>query len=222
MSSNYPKISIGKRAVIAGQTGSGKSILACWLLNRSPGHWIILNPKWTTAYDGMIGANVIRGIDYQKIEKSIVENRITIVNPMGHESTPEILDEFVANIHNNYNSIGLCCDELYTLHSGNARPGPGLVGWLTRGRELKQSFLGLTQRPSWISKFLFSEADYIGSMRLNLPEDRKKMYEVIGDKTVKEKLAPLKWFWYDVNRDFLRRFAAVPFSQSKQGDTDHG
>ncbi len=205
----YPKISVGKRAVIAGQTGSGKSVLAKWLLMRSPGHWIILNPKWTSAYNDIDDANVIEGIDYSKIESSITKHRFTIVNPFGNESTPATLDEFVEDIHNTYNSVGLCCDELYTMHT-NGRPGPGLVGWLTRGRELQQSFLGLTQRPAWISRFVFSEADYIGSMRLNLPEDRKKMYDVVGNKIIKEKLAKYKWFWYDVNADELRRFGEVP------------
>ncbi|MHB1222236.1 MAG: DEAD/DEAH box helicase family protein [Gammaproteobacteria bacterium] len=214
---NYPKIGVGKRAVIAGQTGAGKSILARWLLYRSPGHWIILNPKWTAAFDDMESSQKINGFDYGKIEKSLKENRFTIVNPMPDETSPEMMDEFILEIHNSYKNVGLCVDELYMIHT-NGRPGKGLTGWLTRGRELKQSFLGLTQRPAWVSKFIFSEADYIGSMFLNLPEDRKRMFDFIGNEQVRVKLPALVWFWYTVSKDNLRRFGAVPIDISYESE----
>src|SRR5512142_3215580 len=41
----------GQRLVACGQTGSGKSTLARRYLIASPYHWVIFNPKGTTAFD---------------------------------------------------------------------------------------------------------------------------------------------------------------------------
>lgn len=207
---NLPHLSQGQRATVAGRTGSGKSTLARWLLMRSPGHWLILNPKHTSAYKSLPDAETIRGFDMKKIERSLGEHRFTIINPSSAQSTPEVMDAFVEYMHNEYKNIGLCVDELYSLHMGNAKAGAGLTGWLTRGRELKQSFLGLTQRPAWISKFLFSESDYIGGMALALDEDRKRMYQLTGHYEYQDKLPPRKWLWYTAEDDSLKLFGPVP------------
>jgi hypothetical protein len=67
-------------------------------------------------------------------------------------------------------------------HQGQA--GVGLTSWLTRGRSRRQSFLGGTQRPAWVSRFVFSESDYLSIFSLNLKEDRKRMYEACGREEV--------------------------------------
>ncbi len=207
---NYPKIDPGQRAVLAGRSGSGKSTLACWLLKRSPNHWLILNPKHTKAYNKLPDSQVIQGIDFKKIDKSLQENKFTIVNPTTAQNTPENLDDFVLFLHETYETVGLVCDELYTMHK-NGQAGQGLIGWLTRGRELKQSFLGQTQRPAWISQFVFSESNFIGGMALNLSGDRKRMYDMTGQAAMIEKMAPHEWLWYAQESDTLRKFGPVPY-----------
>lgn len=195
--------------MVAGRTGSGKSTVACWLLNRSPGHWIILNPKWTAAFNKLPDSKIIESIDLKKIDRSLSENRFTIINPKSTQSDPDTLDALIMWLHESYTDVGLCVDELYAIHR-NGTAGQGLIGWLTRGRELKQSFLGLTQRPAWLSKFLFSESDYIGGMSLALENDRKRMFEIAGNPLFLEKLQPREWLWYDVEGDSLRKFGPVP------------
>jgi ABC-type oligopeptide transport system ATPase subunit len=208
---NYPRIAPGQRATLVGRSGSGKSTLGRWLLVRSPGHWIILNPKHTSAYDGLPDSIKLNDLNLEKLVKAMQEHRFVILNPKPTQCTPEIMDAFVDWLHLNFTNIGLCCDELYTLHF-NGRAGPGLTGWLTRGRELKQSFLGMTQRPAWISKFLLSESNFIGEMSLNQREDRKVIYDIVGDKNTLEKLAPFKWLWYSVDADKLMLYGPVPES----------
>lgn len=205
----HPVINPGKRAIVAGRTGSGKTTLAKWMLQVSPGHWVILNPKNTRGYDTLPGLVKVDGIDIPKIKKSIEENRFTLVTPRATELDPEILDLFINWIITDYTHIGICIDELYSVHK-NGKAGAGLIGLLTRGRELKQSFFGLTQRPAWLSKFLFSEADYIGGMSLNLEDDRKRMYEFTSKAQFLEKLPEMDWLWYDVGKDKLRSFNPVP------------
>lgn len=205
----YPVIRPGKRATIAGRTGSGKTTLANWLLKRSPLHWIILNPKHTAGYAALPGVKTIHGIKLKEIEKSISENKFTLVNPGIGEATPETLDLVIQWLHDNYTNVGLCCDELYTLHQGG-QAGPGLIAWLTRGRELNQSFVGLTQRPAWLSLFCFSEADYLGEMDLMLKKDRQRFYEFTGREESLKRLPPRKWLWYEAESDTLNRYGEVP------------
>lgn len=204
-----PQVKPGQRAVIAGRSGSGKSTLGRWLLQQSPGHWIILNPKWTRAYDTLPDVEKVKGFDMMKITRAVTHARFVVVDPKQEEATPEMMDSFVQYIHDGFTNIGLVADELYTLHK-NGKAGEGLLSYLTRGRELKQSFIGLTQRPAWVSQFVFSESNYIGEMSLNLHADRKRMYEFIGNEMALNKLPPYEWLWYDAEHDDLRYFSRVP------------
>lgn len=212
-----PHIPVGKRAVIVGRTGSGKSSLASFVLRHSPSQWLILNPKGTAAYNNLPDAITIHALDYGKIIRAMKETnkgggaRYRFINiiPSRQHAGFDALDECIGWLHDNYIGVGLVADELYTLHK-NGRPGDGLMAWLTRGRELKQSFLGLTQRPAWISKFIFSEADYIGEMSLTIREDRKTMYENTGVEAMLNNIPQYEWLWYDVAREKLRHFNPVP------------
>ena len=210
-----PVLGRGKRALLSGRTGSGKSTLANWLLARSPGYWIILNPKHTTAYNALPHSTTIKGLDLSAIEKAFHggrdPSRFIVVNPSSVEANKQTMDDFMLWLHENYSNVGLCCDELYTLHT-NGTAGAGLIGWLTRGRELKQSFLGLTQRPAWLSQFLFSESDYIAAMSLVLEKDRKRMVEMTGQGKFLEQMPPHYWRWYDVSKDKMRYFQPVPLT----------
>ena len=208
---NFPRINRGKRAIVAGRTGSGKSTLGNWLLLRSPGHWVIINPKWTKAYQRLPESNTVKGFNNRDLEKSFRENRFTIIEPGSLEADHDTMDDFILWLHENYSNVGLCVDELYTLHN-NGRAGPGLLGWLTRGRELKQSFLGLTQRPCFISKFLFSESDYIGAMSLIMTDDRKRMVQLTGRRAFEEPLPDHYWRWYDAGADKLKLFRPIPLT----------
>lgn len=114
-------------------------------------------------------------------------------------------------LHESFENVGFCIDELYTLHTGG-RAGEGLTGVLTRGREMKQSFLGLTQRPAWVSRFCFSESDYVIGMDLALKEDRKRMVDITGNIHFSERLEARKWLFYDVGKDDIKKYSAVPLT----------
>lgn len=219
MKKDIPHIPPGKRAVVVGRTGSGKSSLAGFLLRQSPQQWIILNPKGTKAYDNLPDIITVHGLDWRKLERAMFEKgrdkkaRWKFINliPSTVEANFETMDNFLLALHESYTGIGFAADELYTLNQ-NGRAGPGLTGWLTRGRELKQSFMGLTQRPAWVSKFIFSEADYIGEMSLVIAEDQKRMYEVTGKELMRQNVPQYEWLWYDVGNDRLRHFNPLPIA----------
>lgn len=204
-----PQIQPGKRAMVSGRTGSGKSTLACWLLSRSRQHWLILNPKHTAAYKGLPDCEVLARFDENTVSKSIEKHRFTLLNLSGDQATPDYMDTVIQWLHESFEDIGLCVDEAYTLHTGG-KAGDGLVGWLTRGRELRQSFLGLTQRPKWLSLFCFSESDYIVEMDLTISDDRKRVFDFTGHPASLERLPPHRWLWYDVGSDSIAKYGPVP------------
>lgn len=210
---HLPRIKPGERAIVAGKTGCGKSVLGNFLLTRSGGQWLILNPKHTAAYNSLPDSVVIHGFNMKAIEKALFKDnkRFVIINPTLPQSNKETMDLFIEYVHENYTNIGLVADELYTLHN-NGVAGPGLIGWLTRGRELKQSFLGFTQRPTWISQFLMSETDYRGMMKLVLEKDRKRMFESTGSKLFMQQLPDREWLWYDDKHNSVKHYGAVPMT----------
>jgi hypothetical protein len=196
--------------LIAGKNGTGKSVLACYLLSQSPGHWIIINPKHTKSYSGLGGKVVdTSGRWLKKLTKSLTENRFTVFNPDGDLAEPEALDQIIKYLHDKYENFGLCADELYTLHTGG-RAKSGLLALLTRGRERKQSFIGLTQRPSWISQFCFSESEYFGCLGLQIEDDKKRMCRITGRDEFSMDLRNHSWLWYNAEKDIMKKFGAVP------------
>lgn len=210
-----PTLTPGSRTVAAGRTGSGKTSLARFLVeHRNTQHWVILNPKHTAGYDKLPDAKVLNGWNGKKFDKSITENRFTVINFNPQELNADFMDSVLLYIHDTYDNIGILADELYYLHKfGEA--GDGLIGILTRGRERKQTFLGLVQRPKRISLFAFSESDYIVSLALNLEVDRKRMEESTGDSKFLKSLPKYYWRWYTVDADHSTLFGPVPLPSQR-------
>ena len=207
-----PTLDPGTRAVIAGRTGSGKTSLARYLMQRrNKQHWVILNPKHTAGYKSLPDAVVLDGWNAKKFAKALLAHRFVVLNFRAQELTHTFMDSVLNYIHETYDNIGICCDELYYLHN-NGEAGNGLIGILTRGRERKQTFLGLVQRPKRISLFIFSESDYIVGMALNLEGDRKRMVEASGDRAFLPALQKYHWLWYTVDTDASQHWGPVPLS----------
>jgi energy-coupling factor transporter ATP-binding protein EcfA2 len=214
MSPRLPTLDPGTRAVIAGRTGSGKTSLARFLVEqRNPTfqHFVIFNPKHTAGYKALPDAIVMQKWDAKKFDKNIREHRFVILNFSPLENNFDFMDAVLYYIHETYENIGVLVDELYPLHN-HGRAGNGLIGLLTRGRERKQTFLGLTQRPKWISLFVFSESDYIVSMALNRKQDRQTLVEATGDERFLKSLDKYYWRWYTVDADSSQLWNPVPLS----------
>lgn len=175
-----------------------------------------MNPKHTAMYREMPYSVVHRSFDPKLILRDLRRYRFVIIEPSGEEAEADYMDGIIGWLHSALHNIALCADELYTLHSGGGRAGTGLNGWLTRGREIKQSFLGLTQRPAWISRFLFTESDLICEMDLTLEEDRDTMYKATGDVHFLERVRDYRWLCYDVLRAETTKYAPVPPLQLKE------
>jgi energy-coupling factor transporter ATP-binding protein EcfA2 len=220
MSEQRPTVDPGKRALIAGRTGSGKSTLCCYLLQESGQHWVILNPKHTDAYKDLPDVRIHTRFKERDVARSIEREKFTLLNLSGSQASAPFMDSILQWMHEYYRDVGACADELYTLHN-SGRAGDGLLGYLTRGRELRQSFIGLTQRPAWISLFLTSESDYIGQMDLVREDDRERMYQATGKEEFLQRITGYKFLWYDVPGDNLTLFGPVPATTAHK-ESSHG
>ncbi len=200
-----PYIPPGKRALVLGKTGSGKTVGASWLLSRSPGKWVILNSK----YDSFL-AQLGPSVDWSAhdVIKGLKKERVVVAHPATFE--PNELDRTLFELCESRQPIGVFVDELMYLHKGNGSAGPGLMGLLTRGRSRKQSFIGCSQRPAFLSSFCYSESEYFAIYNIKLKKDWQKINEFSGQPNIEASRLNHKWAWVDIGEDTLTEFGPVP------------
>ena len=146
-----------KRTSVIGSTGSGKTQFAVWLLSSRDFHirpWVIFDFK---------GDKLIA--DLGAIELSVHSNPpknpgLYIVRPLpGDEvAVSAFLQKCWAQEY-----IGIYIDEGYML--------PKLDRWfracLTQGRSKLIEMIILSQRPVWMDKYVFTEANYFAVFKLS-------------------------------------------------------
>jgi hypothetical protein len=204
------RLAPGKRLLICGKNGSGKSTFAYKYLDRSPYHWVLFNPKGTQAFSGLSDQKVLD----HKITGALVEQAVrkykyvNIKFPNGWSW--EFQDALLRHLCEQFTNIGFLIDELYYIHASNGHAGTGLVGLLSRGRELRQTFIGLAQRPKFISKFIFSEMSYVAEFELQIAADRKIIYDEIGlpEALIRQRNYDFAFFDLETDRVTQYRVAA--------------
>jgi DNA helicase HerA-like ATPase len=175
------------RTAIIGTNGTGKTQFAVWLLStrdldKRP--WIIFDYK---------GDELIEAID--PVEISIFGSPpkkpgLYVVRPV-----PELHDKAVeafmwkcwAQEH-----LGIYIDEGYMIGQRNG----AFNALLTQGRSKHIEMIILSQRPRWMSQFVFSEAKFFAVFNLNLKDDRAHVSGYIGDQPIKL-LPRFHCLWYD-------------------------
>jgi hypothetical protein len=193
-----------QRVTVVGRTGSGKTWFGAWLLSKAPFHrqpYIIIDYK---------GDKLLRSIEGVR-ELSLYEKLpdkpgLFTVRPLLHEE--EAMETWLWNVWQR-ERIGLYFDEAFMLpNSGYSRRG-ALQAILTQGRSKKIPVISLVQRPSQISLFVFSEADYYAVFHLNRRQDRKTMTD-LGDGLDATTMPPYHSTWYDVGADKPYNLLPVP------------
>lgn len=103
-------------------------------------------------------------------------------------------------------NIGVYIDEGYMIPSRS----PSFQAILTQGRSKKIPVIMLTQRPSWVTRFAFSEADYIQLYGLTDTRDIKTVKQFMPMPI--ETRLPDKYYswWYDSGRNFKAILQPVP------------
>lgn len=191
------------RLYILGRSGSGKTTAALWHLsgkdfNDQP--WVIVNTKGDSNINDLITAvPAIRTID---INSTPGDSGLFHVRP--HPDTEAMeLDAFLGRIWRKGN-CGVLIDEGYMIEEDR-----NLNAMLTQGRDKEIPMIVLTQRPTWISKFVESEANFVQLFNLSRLDDRKNVAGLVPvDKNYR--LDRFCSYWYNVDEHELVTFAPVP------------
>lgn len=165
-----PTLDIGERGFIVGLSGSGKSEVAKRLIP-STGTRVVIDPKREFQ---VRGERVIN--DPSKFR--VIEGKLNVYRPH-----PDLLtdipsyDEVLRKVYNTGN-VFLYLDEVTPLMNGNKGPKYLQVCYQL-GRSKGVTSLASTQRPTCISKVLFTEATKFYVFRLNDLNDIRRMASIV-------------------------------------------
>jgi hypothetical protein len=200
----FPKNS--QHVAVLGQNGSGKTRFGAWLLSLAPYDaqpYIVVDTK----HEELFGAiDRARDIAVGEVPK---EPGLYLARP--NVDDQEQIQPWLRAIWER-GRVGMFFDETYNI------PEPAHGGWLrallAQGRSKRIPCICLSQRPAWVSKFIFSEAYYFSVFHLQMRDDIARCFELGLPQEIREPL-PRYWsYWYDVHQRELMKMQPCP-------DDDH-
>lgn len=194
-----------QRVSIFGRTGSGKTQCGAWLLSTAPFDkqpYVMLDYKG----DDLLGSiDRVREIGFNEVPK---HPGLYSLRPRP-EADDDAVEKWLMKVWER-EKIGLYVDEGYMLPKGAA-----FNAILTQGRSKHIPCITLTQRPCWISRFVFSEADFYAAFSLNYRADRLKVKEFFPAEYDPDTSLEQYWFsWYDVGKNKLFYCQPVPDAET--------
>lgn len=187
----------GRRLSLFGRSGSGKTYLGKWFVQRSPGRWVILDTKHDPGYDGREWIKRSGLTSIGELMDLWRDYKTVVVRPSARQTNVVTMDGYLEYLHEGLENFGLFIDETYQVTGLNE--GPGLRGLVTRGRAKGQGVIMGSQRPSRLPLFCFTESNAYACMSLSLEADRKKVAEWTGKKIFLQPMEPRDWRYYDVD-----------------------
>jgi hypothetical protein len=193
---DWRQLRVGRtdRATVIGATGTGKTTL-CRYLVEDPAK------RCSVVYDAKISDAITRWQTTQRFFDSFdllqrsEEDRLVYRPSFGESIDAAAQDDFFGWIYwRRYTRLYI--DEATALQGG-VNPSWNLQACLARGREHGVSTVIATQRPKRVPLILFSESEHFFIFRLNLIEDRLRVYELTGiDPVEQTSLENHEFFYY--------------------------
>ena len=199
-----------QRLAIVGATGSGKTTAAAWHLSQRDVDlmpWIVYDFK----YDELI--NSIEHAQQITFDDPIpTRPGVYIIHPRSNDDLA--ISDHMKRIWA-AEDVGVFIDEMHMLGTANV----GFRDLLTQGRSEYIPMIYCSQRPVWVDRFAFSEADFFHVFRLNHVGDRQTIAEYIqipgvrnfeDHKIVTDIPPQYHSYYYDVARNELEPVSPVP------------
>lgn len=189
-----------QRHAIYGQTGSGKTVGGLYWLSRrdfDKKPWLIID------YKGDPGIAKIPRLEQIGVKDSVPKHPgLYVVRPLPSHDEPLITDMLWKLWDRG--KTGLFVDEAYRIPSRD----PAFNAVLTQGRSKRIPVIALAQRPSWLSPFFMSEADFHQVYHLQNPADIKRIKEWVPEFSGSRRDYHSQF--YDVANGSLTYLAPVP------------
>lgn len=193
-----------QRLAIVGRTGSGKTVAALWHLSqrdfdRHP--WLIIDYKHDNSIDQIPGLQEIAVTD-----KPPKRAGLYVVRPFP-EVDDDALETMLMKVWER-GKTGIYLDEGYMI----GRFNKSYRAILTQGRSKHIPVITLSQRPAWISPFIFSESEFIQSYHLQTPRDIARMQEFMPGADIARLPDYHSYYWSvpDFEMVFLKPVPKLP------------
>lgn len=192
-----------------GRNGSGKTQAGLFHLSRrnfvgaGAMPWVIVDTKGDEMIEAIGKNEAVKHIKLDhEFQKKASGLHILKVLP-GQQDAAE---GFFLKVHRR-GRVGIFIDEGYIFGKSE-----GLDILLTQGRSLRIPLIILTQRPSWLSRFVFSEASFFQVFTLIDERDRDTVQRFIPKERADLDLRLPEYYslWYDVGHDQVTTFSPVP------------
>lgn len=197
-----------QQTMIVGRNGTGKStaglwLLSCYIENNALDHgaWVIFDAK---------GEELIReiaripGVNNITLADTPPKKGLSILRGTPDDMSSDAMEGFLGRIHAR-GKCGLMFDEGYTFDARSKM----LRNIYTQGRSLRIPIITLSQRPSWLCRFAFSEASFYMIFPLNDADDRREVRR-FAPVDMDKRLADYHSWWYDVGKNSVTEFSPVP------------
>lgn len=187
-----------ERLTVLGMTGTGKTVAGAWHLSQRSFHkmpWTIFDFKG----DELL--NDIDGVKHVDLDTPQTKKGLYIVHPDVDDK--QSVDDYLTKIWEKGNH-GIFIDEGYMLERSKA-----FERIMITGRSKVVPAITLSQRPAWISRFAFSEANFHQVFRLSDKDDylRVKQFIPYDFKAIPPERHSI---WYDLKYGEAVKLGPVP------------
>lgn len=207
----------GERALLTGATGSGKTTLACWLIQRLAIYPRVvldlkIEPKFAALPDTVVTGSHSEVMAAMRAKQP--HRHIVYQPPVEVVQDPEAVDAILLAHYRHGRDLPIYVDEAYLAHV-SGRAGPGLISLLTRGRSRGITTILATQRPVWLSRFAWTEAQRFYVLRLVDRADRSRVADIVP-VPVDALIPRYHWIYYDFDLEAPIHYGPIPIGE------DHG
>jgi hypothetical protein len=194
------------RTVVMGQTGTGKTVFAAWLLSKQDFEkrpWVALDFKDEELWD-RVGETHMPYLRVGELPRKTGLYRMRL-----RSRDEDALEDWLGKVWKKGN-IGIFADELTLIPKRGA-----FQDILRQGRSLRIPVIGCTQRPFDCDTEIFTESQFrVFFPPMDRKEDQKRAADYMGRADITQRLPKHESYWYDSPNQGLFRLKPSPSPDS--------